>query len=315
MKCKIWILLICITFTISCTKVSTSPEEFNLRSPYNIQFEIVSLSSVKLTWQDRSENEEGYIIEKIFMGEIIDSTNLPENSVEFVDEDMIPGRNYSYKVYSFHEEMVRGSRIDIVNTFPSQIFELEYEIIDSTTVRLTWNEQYDFEHGFKIDKSIDWDNWEDEVAIVGENSVEWIDTNYHGASYRIYPFVNEYNGEKRGINVSTFYNIHYVVLSSFYSSVYDDQNEINIGWTTQAESENVLWNIIRGENENAIWNSEVILVNEDPVAGAGVTTEPTDYDYMDNYNLEMGVSYYYWLENYNSLGVKMLYGPISCTYY
>ena len=324
MKIKILYILFVILFTLSCSKSSTSPDEINLLPPDNLQFENISLTSIRLFWQDVCEDEEGYIIEKIFMGEIIDSINLPKNSDEYVDEDMIHGRNYSYKVNSFYDSEFSSSRINLVNTFPIQILDLETTFIDSVTLKLTWDESYNFEHGFKIDKSVGWDNWENEIALLNENSVEWIDYNFnpeHHNVYRIYPYYDEYDGEKKGTSLTCPYPYPhsppieiFVVLSNFTVCLDYYQDEIQINWMTQSELDNIGWNIIRGESINSIWNNEVIVINEDSIAGAGTTNEPTDYDYYDNYLLEVGSTYYYWLENYNSTGQKRIYGPCSCAF-
>ena len=169
---------------------------------------------------------------------------------------------------------------------------------------------------FKIDKSIGWDNWENEIAILDENSVEWIDnnvTNEHHYFYRIYPYYDEFDGEKKGIGLSYPHSPPFITLSSFTACLDHFQNKIQINWTSQSELDNIGWNIIRGESLNTIWNNEVIVINTDPITGAGTTNEPTDYDYYDNYPMEEGMTYFYWLENYNSLGIKMINGPVSCT--
>jgi len=114
--------------------------------------------------------------------------------------------------------------------------------------------------------------------------------------------------------VSAFYNINYVILVDFSSHLNLDQNGIQINWTTQAEVENVGWNIIRGENENAIWNNEVITINDNPISGTGLTYEPTSYQHINNDPLEIGITYYYWLECFISYDNVRIYGPISCSF-
>lgn len=316
MKIRIWFILLVVFFILSCTKSSTSPDEIILLPPENLQFEKISLTSIRLVWQDVCECEEGYIIEKIFMGEITNSISLPENSEEYLDEDMIPGRNYSYKVYSYCDNRFSYGRINLVNTFPIWIYDLEYDIIDSVTVKLTWNESYNFEHGFKIDKSVGWDNWENEIAILDENSVEWIDYSVipeHYYYYRIYPYFDEFDGEKIGIGLdSSNYFVHFIILSDFSIASFQNYNQIN--WTTKAEIDNIGWNIIRSESSNAIWNDEVIVINYNPIAGAGTTNEPTGYQYYDNQPIENGIMYCYWLECYNSIGSKRIYGPNCYTH-
>ncbi len=312
---KKFILSFSIIFLlISCTKKTTTPEEINLLPTDNFQIEVIDFTSVKLSWQDISENEEGYLIYKISTGVIQDSISLPENSVEYIDDNIVPGHNYTYEIFSYFEDDFSYGREESTNTFPVQIENLDISVIDSVTAILTWNDNCNFEHGFKIDKSLCWDNWNNEVAVLDSNSTEWTDNLFvegHNYYYRVYPFCNEYIGEKTGFHLFDPLPLeHFVELTNFNTYW---QNDIVVNWTTETEIDCVEWHIYRGISENAIWNNEANIVNSVYIYGSGTTFEPTEYQYIDDYYIEIGQTYYYWLDCKNSSGFKMLFGPMIFT--
>jgi len=99
-----------------------------------------------------------------------------------------------------------------------------------------------------------------------------------------------------------------VNLSSF-TAVYNNGIP-NLFWTTQSETNNIGWNIYRSENEEL---EESIQINSELYPGAGTTTEPTDYVFEDDYEVEANNEYWYWLESYDTSGETDTYGPISLT--
>jgi hypothetical protein len=99
-----------------------------------------------------------------------------------------------------------------------------------------------------------------------------------------------------------------VTLSSF-TAQYLNNNAI-LCWTTQSETNNLGWNVYRSETEEF---EEAIQINTDLILGAGITTEPTEYTFIDEYEVESGETYWYWLESREISGIIEIYGPISLT--
>ncbi len=96
-----------------------------------------------------------------------------------------------------------------------------------------------------------------------------------------------------------------VELTSFTAIVV--QNEfISINWTTQSECNMVGYKVYRSENDI----SSVDFVSE--IIDAANTTEPHDYIFNDE-EVEIGVTYNYWLESIDYDGATNLWGPISAT--
>jgi len=85
---------------------------------------------------------------------------------------------------------------------------------------------------------------------------------------------------------------------------------LSLYWTTQTETENAGWNIYRGDSENA---EQSIQINSGLIDGAGTTSEPTEYVFVDESEVMEGSTYWYWIESQSNSGETDIYGPISLT--
>jgi len=99
-----------------------------------------------------------------------------------------------------------------------------------------------------------------------------------------------------------------VILSTF-SAVYSNEL-LTINWLTQSESNNLGWNIYRSISNNI---GQASQLNAELIQGAGTTSEPTSYSYVDNSNVENNTTYWYWLESSSYSGETDLYGPVYLT--
>jgi len=97
-----------------------------------------------------------------------------------------------------------------------------------------------------------------------------------------------------------------VVLSSFTAAYLDGKPYLN--WITQSESDNQGWNIYRNETAEI---DGALQINPHLIAGAGTTSEPTEYQFSDYYPVDSYHEYYYWIEEVNVSGLTSHYGPIS----
>ena len=105
MKIRIWFVLIVILFTLSCTKVSTSPDD-SLTLPSNFTLEQIDLESIRLTWQDNSSAEEGFRIDRKIGEEEWEENYqiIPENTTTFIDSELVSICNYSYRISAFSND-------------------------------------------------------------------------------------------------------------------------------------------------------------------------------------------------------------------
>jgi len=180
-----------------------------LPTPTNLELHPISATEVKLTWKDNCHNEDGY---RLFFkrGEtaLWDSLNLAENTNEYSDENVVPGIINYYKMGAYYENDTSGFTEDEINTLPAPTV-LTCEIIDITSVKLQWNDNSEFEQGFKIDKKIGDEDWQNEYTILGDNTTAWTDEAVNiinnGYYYRIYSYFENNISSKNEIKVYNTY--------------------------------------------------------------------------------------------------------------
>ena len=102
-----------------------------------------------------------------------------------------------------------------------------------------------------------------------------------------------------------------VVLSEFSAQYAADQ--LSLYWTTQSETNNLGWNIYRGNDENAYLNDQTIQINAEIIPGAGTSSEPNHYSYIDEVEFTENTTFWYWIESIGNSGETDSYGPISIT--
>jgi Concanavalin A-like lectin/glucanases superfamily/FlgD Ig-like domain len=95
-------------------------------------------------------------------------------------------------------------------------------------------------------------------------------------------------------------------LSSFTAAYINSASTLS--WTTQSEGSNLGWNVYRAESEEFFDSS---VQNEDIIEGAGTSTEPTDYDFIDPYPVVAGNDYWFWLESISFSGESEVFGPVT----
>ena len=99
-----------------------------------------------------------------------------------------------------------------------------------------------------------------------------------------------------------------VTLSSF-TAIFENSTP-TLQWTTQSESNNLGWNVYRSLSENL---GQANQMNNVLIPGYGTTSEPTDYVFTDENEVENNTSYWYWLESTSYSGETDLYGPVTLT--
>jgi hypothetical protein len=97
-----------------------------------------------------------------------------------------------------------------------------------------------------------------------------------------------------------------ITLSSFTGCM--DDGLPQLAWTTQSETGNAGWNVYRAESDAF---ADAVLLTASLIAGAGTTSEPTDYAYTDEEAVDEGMVYFYWLESICCSGQSKTWGPVS----
>ena len=76
-------------------------------------------------------------------------------------------------------------------------------------------------------------------------------------------------------------------------------------WTTASEVDNFGFDIFRGMSEEGPFEK----MTDDPLPGAGTTDEPQSYLWED-FEIEKGQDYFYYIESISMAGVREQFSPI-----
>lgn len=127
-------------------------------NPSILQGFAVSDSQINLTWNDNSDNETGFKIERRADGEANFSeiaSNLPEGTVLYSSTGLNPATTYYYRVRAFNSIGNSGysneSTAITNDVIPESPNNLTSSAVSNTRINLTWSDNSINETGFKIE--------------------------------------------------------------------------------------------------------------------------------------------------------------------
>jgi hypothetical protein len=162
-------------------------------APSNLNATATAWAEINLTWNDNSDNELGFKIErKTSSSEFSEIASLPKNSTSYQDNNVSAGITYYYRIkaYSVNGDSYSNTDDEVVpDTSPDPPGYLEgYFDWVNHQVELTWSDSSNNEQGFIIERRSEWEPSFQEIGSVGPNvtifydpNVSW-DTIYH---YRV----------------------------------------------------------------------------------------------------------------------------------
>jgi len=114
-------IIICTFFFTFCAKVPTSTE-IEIVPPSNLIATFID-DIVRLEWQDNSNNEEGFVIERKVNGENYEEiATVGQNVTTYIDENIQLNRTYLFRVYGFAQNINSGNsnevEIMVMDTIP-----------------------------------------------------------------------------------------------------------------------------------------------------------------------------------------------------
>ena len=127
-------------------------------APSNLNVSAISCDKVQLNWNDNSDNEDGFKIErKEGGGSFVLLTTVGPNITSYLDETTSENKNYTYKVTAFNEFGENSSSEKQITTppcgtKPNAPSDLNLEALSPTQVKITFTDNSDNEDGFKIER-------------------------------------------------------------------------------------------------------------------------------------------------------------------
>ena len=158
----------------------TSNIIFSLPSELSTVFK--SPTEVELTWKDNSIGEEKFVIERKLeseevytkIGEVAGDDTGIKNWTDF---DVVYDAVYDYRIYGIKGLNMSGyTENKYINIVPAPL-NLSASIINSTSIKIFWNDNTSIENGFLIDRKIGTSGtWNINYAETGADISNWTDT-------------------------------------------------------------------------------------------------------------------------------------------
>ncbi|MGD1957275.1 MAG: FG-GAP-like repeat-containing protein [Fulvivirga sp.] len=108
--------------------------------------------AIAISWTDESTIEDSYVLERYMAnGSLEETFSLEANSSEYLDEAVAPENEYLYVLYGLKEN--QSSLADsIIVSIPSTPTDLRISIQEEDQIRLSWNDNSQFETGYQIER-------------------------------------------------------------------------------------------------------------------------------------------------------------------
>ncbi|NLI55512.1 hypothetical protein GX420_00785, partial [bacterium] len=127
-------------------------------APSNLNASASSCNEVNLTWNDNSDDENGFRIErKEGSGSFEAIATVGVDSNSYSDTTVEENKTYTYKVFAFNEYGENASNEKTVTTppcgtIPDAPSDLTLEVLSSNEIKLKFTDNSDNEDGFKIER-------------------------------------------------------------------------------------------------------------------------------------------------------------------
>ena len=205
--------------------------------PINLQTALNALTSITLTWNDNSNGEDGFKIDRKV------GTQNWETSYATVGGNINSWQNISvplnetiyYRVYAYRQtynSTYVEQSISTIIPAPTNF----YVVMDTlTSIKLFWTDIISGEDGFKIDRKIGTQNWETDIATIDSNLTTWQNTNFplnETIYYRVYTFKQAYISSLVEESVST-----QIPPATNLILIVNSTNSVTLTWQDNSNSE------------------------------------------------------------------------------
>lgn len=149
------------------TTLDISPD-----APSSLKAETLSKSRIKITWQDNSDNELGFKIERRKSGgSYTQIAEVDEGVTSYTNSGLQESTGYYYRVRAYNtqgDSPYSNEAGATTGDLPDAPDDLELEVISSTSIRLTWEDNSDDETGFRIERRTSGGDYT-QIGTVGKN--------------------------------------------------------------------------------------------------------------------------------------------------
>jgi len=240
-------LSVCFTIVFcSCDTKKTSTNvntEVTINAPANLVATRNSATTVSLQWQDHSDNETGFRLERSLIN--VDSffvvvAILPPNTLVYIDTTAIADRSYHYRVCAVVDSLHSAYSnvifvLTVVLSAPSNLTAVRN---DTISVTLNWQDNSIYEMGFQIERSsFSADTGFTTISTIPPNTTTFIDSTSSPNQvcyYHICAVLGQHNSGYS--NVCAVPNFMLNAPGNF-TAYHIDANDITLSWHDNATNE------------------------------------------------------------------------------
>ncbi|MDI6791578.1 MAG: fibronectin type III domain-containing protein [bacterium] len=152
-------------------------------SPSKLSIQTVGEGRIELTWQDRSTNEDGFVIERRVDGlSYSEIATVDAGDTTYIDS-VVPGTDYCYQIRARNEygssEPSNEVCLSECCLAPIPPADLSAEIVSGPKIKLTWDDKSDNETGFKLERRVAGSVYPDKpLATLGPNVTTYYDSDF-----------------------------------------------------------------------------------------------------------------------------------------
>ena len=151
-------------------------------APSDLTTESKSIEHVKIGWEDNSNTETEYVVEKSTnnANSYVVVANYPANIVSHIDVNVSVGTTYYYRVKAVNTQgdSEYSNEVEVItpiNPFPAQPTNFTATVNSSTEIILTWNDIAINETSYRIDRSLNSYGYE-ELVVLDADTETYMDT-------------------------------------------------------------------------------------------------------------------------------------------
>lgn len=280
-------------------------------APDDLVYTELTSNSVRLMWVDRSDNEEGFRLERSQTSDfsLVETFSLDPNITTYQDINLLPSTDYYYRIFAFNQGGDSETANIVELRTPDQVVPLTaptslgLQEASASSIALTWQDNSANEEGFTVEYSTDGGQTFSVVASTDADQTTYThdgldpDTTYH---YRVNAYLEQQTSDYSNVLEAQTDSLPPVVPEA--PSALQAQNvlfdRVTLSWQDNAENEEG-FTLERADNENFTDATTVELdENQTSYTDTGLSSETT---------------YHYRIRAHNQAGNSSYAGPISTT--
>lgn len=168
-------------------------------APSDLEAEGISSTSIKLTWEDNSEDEIGFKVERRTSGGAFTQIGVAgEDITTYTNSGLKSNTKYYYRVRAYNSigNSAYTSEVAVeTGVTPKAPTNLKAEVISSSKIKLSWEDNSKNEDGFKIERRTSGGSYS-QIEKVDENTTSYTDTGLSSTKryyYRVRAFTDSSN--------------------------------------------------------------------------------------------------------------------------